>query len=192
MDTETVATGLAALDINTVATVVVAVATSATAYLAWRAWRQQQADREPIVELRHHWDRDGSLLLLVTIRNRLDESMVVEEASVIRPRRALLTDERARDETGGEAGFLPAEKARIRLARYVAPVGTVPSTRSFGSTQFIGSGANETIAMNVQFPHGWRGGPLKIALRIATVSLDVQRRWITIKRRIPARPTSAP
>ena len=175
------------MDINAVAALVTAAATSATGYFAWRAWRQQQADREPVVELRHHWESDGSLTLRVTIRNRLGESMVVEEASVLRPRRALLTRERARDETGGEAGFAPAKEARIRLDWNVAPVGTPPAMLG-GRMPMGGTGANETIVMNVQFPQGWRGGRLKIALRIASTSLDVKRRWVTIKRRIPAPP----
>jgi hypothetical protein len=174
----------ATMDINAAAAVVTAAATSATGYFAWRAWRQQQADRQPVVELRHDWLGDGSLSLWVTIRNRLGESMVVEEAHVLRPRRALLTRDRARDETGGESGFAPAKERRIRLDWNVAPFGTPTATVGRGS--FAGTSANERIQMNAQFPGGWRGGQLKLALRIASVSLDEQRRWIKIKRRIPA------
>lgn len=170
------------------ATLVIAAATSVTGYYAVRAWRQQQADREPIIELRHQWLGDGSLTVRITIRNRLAESMVVEEARVLRPRRALLTRERTQDEFGAEVGFVPAKDARIRIGCNVAPVGTPKRTTRDGQMSFAGTGANETIEMNVQFPHGWRGGRLKIALRIATVSLDVRRRRVTVKRRIRAPP----
>jgi hypothetical protein len=177
------------MDINTIGTLVIAVATSAYALIGWRAWRQQQADRQPIVELRHYWQSDGSLTLSVTIRNRLGESMVVEEARVLRPRLARLTGERTQDKLGQEVGFAPAKETRITLDWNVAPVGTLPATGLGGRMRFGGTAANETIVMNVQFPSGWRGGQLKIALRIASVSLNVHRR-VTIKRRIPAPPAS--
>jgi hypothetical protein len=118
------------MDINTIGTVVVAVATSATAMIAWRVWRQQQADREPVVELRHYWGSDGSLTLRVTVRNRLGESMVVEEAPVMRPRQARLTRERTQDKLGAETGFAPAKDARVVLNWNVAPVGHASRDRT--------------------------------------------------------------
>jgi hypothetical protein len=179
------------MDVNTVGTLVIAVATSATTIIAWRAWRQQQADRQPVVELRHHWERDGSLTLWLTIRNRLGESMVVEEARVLRPRRARLTRERTRDELGGEAGFVRATAASIPLDWNVAPVGTPPATALDGRIRFGGTAANETIAMNVQFPNGWRGGQLKLALRLTSISAHQQRSRTKLRRSIPAPPSVA-
>lgn len=193
MDTDTLASLVIAAarstDTNTIATLVIAAATSVTGYFAWRAWRQAQADRQPVVELRHHWLEDGSLNLWVTVRNRSYESIVVERARALRPRRALLTQKRTQGETGQETGFVRATAVEIALDRNVAPVGT-PPTMLGGRMRVGGTAADETILMNVQFRSGWRGGRLKIALRIASVSLNLQRRWVTIKRRIPA-PTAS-
>jgi hypothetical protein len=176
--------------INTTATLVIAIATSATGYFAWRSWRQQQADRKPVIEFRYDWTREGSLIVRVTIRNRSYESIIVERARVARPRGALLTQDRTRDRFGGETGFAHAAAAEIALGQNVAPPGTTfAAVRGIG---FAGGAVAETITMNIQFPGGWSGGWLKLALCLATISLRSRREWITISKRIPPPPAQSP
>lgn len=63
---------------------VTAAATSVTDYYALRAWRQQQADRKPVVELRHQCL--GTVPSGVTTRNRLAETSALKGRFVFHPR----------------------------------------------------------------------------------------------------------
>lgn len=177
------------MDVGTAATIWVAAATSLTGFIAWRTWRQQQADREPVVEVRPYWEADGSLTARITVRNRLDESLVVERVRVEHPHGARLTTEQTYEPGGSTVGFVRATTAEVRVDRNVAPAGTQPGT-STGGYQFEGTSATETIMVNVQLPESWPGGWLRIALRIASVSRRGRPRWVSRQQRI-SRPRAA-
>jgi hypothetical protein len=45
-------------------------------------------------------------------------------------------------------------------------------------------GATVRVALNIQFPSGWRGGKLVIALKMESTSWRVRRSTIIVQRRI--------
>lgn len=171
------------MDTSTIATLVIAAATSAAFLLAWRTWRQQQADRRPVLEVRHRWEQDGSLGLRATIRNRLHHSLVIERARVLDPFGALLTLERTRDSFGAEASYVRAEAAEVRLDWTVAPAGTPPA-RFSGGHRVAGTSSDETLEIGVAPPDSWPGGWVRVAVRVAHTAGGGPPEWLTWQERV--------
>src|SRR3546814_13860356 len=72
--------------INIGATAITAVATAVTAVLMWREGRRRAAESDPVVECTARWAGKRQLILHTVVRNKLQVSLEVTPARLVRPR----------------------------------------------------------------------------------------------------------
>jgi hypothetical protein len=177
---------MAAIDpnwITAVATAVAGLTGSVLAALGWSAFWQVRRDRKPAVEGDCYRPGDGPVTIRLALYNRLNESVDLVEACVLRPRCALITDRQQGPGLQGEWEKAAARCVQLQRRLRMAAVGTLPSRSPTGMVE--SEGATVRVALNIQFPSGWRSGKLVIALRMESTSWRVRRSSIIVQRRIP-------
>jgi hypothetical protein len=138
---------------------ITAIATSATALLtllsmAYAAWRRRR-DRLPLIEVRQlELRRDGTFVFRLTIRNRLTETIALEEVRISRPRGAPVRG------AGNAQQFVSA----LRMTERAPPASDDADAKD--------------IMLWMKPPLGWQGGKVAFELRVSSLASTIRSRWI--------------
>jgi hypothetical protein len=150
-----------------------AIATAITAFVVWRQWVAMRAAETPIVEVLSAHAGVDRLTVLLAVSNRLPMSLRVESVRVKRPR-------------GAKVAFLPPGRPHVAPAGAIAiinavtqPVGTAP--RRDGPPPLWVEGARIDFRIAIQPRVGWRGGAIKLAVRVSASASISFRRTIDVR-----------
>jgi hypothetical protein len=172
--------------ITAVSTALTAILTGFAGFAAVVALRRDTKRQQPIVEPKLRWS-EGYILASITVRNRLPESIIITSAEVKKPRRAKISYGRRNVSVPiGNSEPIPPELQKIPLNIDVAPIGTEPN-RFDGI--LMSAGEARSCEFYIQPPAEWRGGNVRIDLRISSMALTIRDRRMVITRTISAPPT---
>jgi hypothetical protein len=177
--------------VTSLATAGTLVAAAVGATVALLVYRRDARLDMPIVEPDFNWEYDPALgrCLRVSLRivNRLDETLIIESATVSRPPYATIS---AAAEFITPSHYLDhrptaSSKRKIDLDWRIPPAGANAET-------FTTPRLEDAIRqlLYVLPPPSWNGGTLRITLRISSKALTIRARRTIIKRRLPASTSS--
>ena len=173
---------------NETAEWITAVATGATALLtgtgglaAWLALRREQRRELPVIERSVEW-RAGYLLVSLTVRNRLPETITLDRIDLRKPKLATITlgHSPTTDGYGNTGPPLRGGEDFLLVGYSVRPYGSSPSQISTGDTGHF------QFAI---WPHpSWVAGGVVMVLRISSKAETIRNRRIVIKSKVAADP----
>jgi hypothetical protein len=165
--------------ITATSTGITAVATGAAAFVAWVALRREARASRPIIEPEFYWFEDYLALKLI-IRNQLYETIILDSASVIRPRRSLISKDTKVGPDGGFGGVIKGNSSIIKICREISPVGTAREAYSGLMRRTDVS----RVDLYLSPPGNWNGGVVKVDLRISSKSLTIRDMRVAINRSV--------
>jgi hypothetical protein len=174
---------LASQLIELISGAVTALATGVTAWLLWQSSRREAARENPIIECELRPLETGLLWARFSVRNRLDETVVITAARIRSPVGSKIGCETQAAGVGKETPVIPSEPL-VEIQRQIAPIGSLHPP----IFTLPGSGPSRSDISTVDFyvllPDSWSGGKLRIDLRISNRSLAVRDKWFTVRRTI--------
>lgn len=177
---------------------ITAVATGATAFAACIAARIAFLSRRdvlappPVIEATvsrysHQGDPDF-VRFSVTVRNRLDETLIISSVRILKPHGMTFAKAIPSDKPWHPSGrYVAMAESTLDGNWSMAPINTVsqsPFAHRLGSTALDVFGSEFILAP----PHGWQSGIVSIELRISSAALTICDRRIVVKRHVPAAP----
>lgn len=158
---------------------ITAVATAMTALAAWLAYRRERRSDRPIIE-RWVFRNGESLGVSFTIRNRLRETIVLEEVKVLSPSKATVTQRysfKANNAGSPVEVTEPGNTRSLPISVEVMPVGC-------GRTS---TGGGDTVPLYVLLwpPQNWKGRKIKLALRVSSKAGSFSNMKVVVKGSVP-------
>lgn len=183
---------MAATDwITASATGATAIATAVAAFAAWRTLRRDAKSVLPVVEASLYWgnpDLGRHVCVHLVIRNVIYETLVIEAATVLIPRRALLSSTLVKPDVNGRATAIEIGKsAKLSLGWKVPPFGTERKAPSMLSA-YVGRSDVFVGDLYVTPPEKWEGGEIKLTLRLSSKGRTIRDKSIPIVQSIGRRP----
>jgi hypothetical protein len=173
--------------ITATATGITAVAAGFAAFVAWLAFRRDARASLPVVEADLEWDIDGAssfVLVTLTIRNRLEETITLDSARVKRPDGTLISNKIVLGNDGRGIAVKRGDAPFIKIEREIQPLGS-PTESYFQIIQRTDVFQTELF---LSPPNDWDGGWIRIDLRISSKALTIRDKRMVIKRRISPKP----
>jgi hypothetical protein len=172
--------------ITAVATAATAMAAGCAAFIAWRAYRRDARMSEPIVEAEIDWGEAAFadyLCLTVLIRNQLYQTITIDSVTAIRPKGMCAAVETRKDFYGDLIKLEPGSSPKRVVGHEIQPLGT--------STDFYSPGTirRYDIFKGTYYfspPGSWKGGVVKLVLRISSKAVAAPDSRIVIHKRISA------
>ncbi len=176
--------------ISTAATVI---ASGAAGIVALLAYRRDIRSVLPIVEVDLNWIEgdaaDGVFLKIdLKIVNRLDETLVLNNAAVVRPKRANLAQE---DRTTARGGYQQRIPSKLR-ATHVRLNWQIQASGAY--TTILGPPSRTDLVREPIYifpPADWPGGIVRVDIWASSKALTIRDKRIVIFRRTPPRPSKA-
>jgi hypothetical protein len=157
-----------------------------TAIAGWAAvlaYRRVAKRDFPIIEPYFGWSTEGGIgphiRLQLAIRNRLDETLVISECKIKKPKGSTISMGTSADYFGI---VVPSKgsASRISLNYEISPSGT-----SFWAGGEV-RGDNRSLTLFLCPPDDWRAGKIVVRLLISSRSSTIRDKRIVIKRRLTA------
>lgn len=167
---------------------ITAIATGATAFLtgtgglaAWLALRRERMRELPVVERSLRWEGDY-LLLSLTVRNRLAETIVLDRIDVLSPSGATITLPTSPGDLPYHSPNPPIRGGTSRLSPgyHVDPHGRPQTRHQSGDTGYW--------SFAIWPAPSWRSGKVTVALRISSRADTIRNRRLVIKNKIAVVP----
>ena len=162
---------------------ITAIATAATGWAAVLAYRRVAKRDFPIIEPYFRWSTEGGIgphiRLQLAIRNRLDETLVISECKIKKPKGSTISMGTSADYFGIVAPS-KGSASRISLNYEISPSGT-----SFWGGGEI-RGDNRSLTLFLCPPDDWRAGKIVVRLLISSRGSTIRDKRIVIKRRLAA------
>lgn len=167
--------------ITAASTALTAILTGTGGLAAWLVLRRDKLRELPVMERSIH-AVDDHLLLALTVRNRLDETIKLDRIELRQPKDATISppySSIAGAAPYGGPGPAVRGNERFLLPRYsVAAHGTRPSQHSTGDVAYW--------KFAIWPSPSWEGGKIVIVLRISSMAETIRNRRIVIKNNVPA------
>lgn len=166
------------------ATVLTAVLTGTGGVAAWLALRRERQKEMPVVERSFYW-QDDHVLLALTVRNRLAETLVLNSIQIASPPRFTVSPPHSTSTNlyGDPGPPIRGERSLLECRHEVNAYGSLRSNHSTGDTAYW--------SFALWPPEGWQGGKVVVVLRMSSKAETIRSRRIVIKGSVPADPRSA-
>lgn len=156
------------------ATVATAIATAFGGLGAWFIYRRDKARDLPIIEANISWHENAYLEARILIRNRLSESILINDLEITQPKGATISE--------GQDGELRSPKTRP-TTRKVPSEWEIPDP---DSRTYLSSRPIFPIELFVYPPTGWQSGTVALTFRISSKTRTIRERRQTIKQFVKA------
>jgi hypothetical protein len=171
-----------ALWITAWATALTAILTGTGGLAAWLSLRRERQRELPIIERSARWS-DDHVTVDVTIRNRLPETITLEEITVLAPRGATISSAygppRSEDPWRGPGPPVRTTAKTLEKGSEIRPLGTPRG-------DFHGGDAGR-VEFAIWPPASWKQGTLKVALRISSKAGTIRGRRAVLLVVVPAK-----
>lgn len=167
--------------ITAAATGVTAVLTGTGGLAAWIVLRRERRREMPIVERAVRWEGER-LWLVLAIRNRLPETIMLDRIEVTSPREATISPQFGStvDALGGRTPSERGTKPHIMPGSLISPVGTARNEYTPGDTGYLN--------FPIWPPVSWSSGELWVALWISSKAGTIRSRRVRFRLRVEERP----
>ena len=154
--------------------------TAVAALFSSLSHRRENAKNPMVVEAQPLWHPRGLPAMAVVVRNLGDETLVVTEAEICRPK-----DSKLAIDSEGLFGltplFKPPQHPHVKTNRV-----------AFSFARMKGSSAvsalhEAVVPLYFETPKNWDGGWVKIRIAVASPASNAKPRWITVKRYLDKR-----
>ena len=158
--------------------------TAVAAIFSALSHRRESAKNRTVIEAQPLWHPRGLPAMGVVVRNLGDETLVVTEAEICRPKSSKLVID-SEGLFGLTPLFNPPKQQRVKTNRV-----------AFSFARMKGSSAvsalyEAVVPLYFEAPKNWDGGWIKIRIAVASLASDAKPRWISVKRYLDKRPAVA-